>query len=207
MRSVSGNGTFGHFGRRCLTGIRLALGAILLHGCSLFETREPEPPGQSGFDFVPATVPSIVISNLQSAVAQKNIDNYMRNFSDPALIAVGFEFIPSTEASTVYPNIQQWTYDDERAYFQNLVAKANGVSQLTLTAKDSLISATNATYSFDYILSFQHTDAATFPTVAQGNLQFDLAPDAGNIWTIYRWIDFNTTPEITWSSFKGKFGN
>jgi hypothetical protein len=185
----------------------MTAGIVMLAGCGLFDTRDPESPGQSGFDFVPATVPSIAISNLRSSIAQRNVDNYMRNFADPALVSTGFQFIPSTDASSTYPNLQDWTFDDERGYFQNLVAKADGASQLTLTPKDSLISTDQATYNFDYVLSFQHTDAASFPTLARGNLQFDLVPDAGNIWSIYRWIDFNTTPDITWSSFKGKFGN
>ena len=176
-------------------------------GCGLFEPRDPEPPGQSGLDYVPATVPSIVLSNLQAAIAQRKVDNYMRNFGDPAVTGRPFVFIPSTEASTVYPNVREWTYANEREYFQNLVAKADGFSSLTLVARDSVIGPADATYNFDYVLSFQHTDAATFPTSASGNLQFILAPDATNIWYVFSWTDFSTSPEITWSSFKGKFGN
>jgi len=175
--------------------------------CGLFDTRDPEPPDQSGLDYVPATVPSIVISNLLSAIAQKNVDNYMRNFGDPVVTGRPFLFIPSTEASTVYPSVREWTYANEREYFQNLVAKADGFSSLTLTAQDSVVGPSETTYNFDYVFSFQHTDAATFPTSAAGNLQFVLAPDQTNTWTIFAWSDFSTSPDITWSSFKGKFGN
>jgi hypothetical protein len=34
-----------------------------------------------------------------------------------------------------------------------------------------------------------------------------LAPDATNIWSIFSWNDFSTSADITWSSFKGQFGN
>jgi hypothetical protein len=191
---------------RLLTAL-LALACLPGWGCGLFDTREPESPDQGGLDYVPATVPSIAISNLVSAVAQKNVDNYMRNFGDPVVTGRLFVFIPSAEASTVYPNVREWTYTNEREYFQNLVAKADGFSSLILTPRDSIIGPAEATYNFDYVFSFEHTDAATFPTTATGNLQFILAPDPTNIWSIFSWSDFSTSADITWSSFKGQFGN
>ena len=176
-------------------------------GCGIFDPREPEPPGQGGLGFVPATVPSIVISNLKNAIAQKNIDNYVRNFPDPNLTGVPFTFVASTEASSIYPNVREWSFTDEREYFQNLVAKADGFSDLSLAPLDSIIGSNQATYNFDYILTFQHTDAETFPTTARGNLLFVLVPDATNIWLISSWSDFSNSEDITWSSFKGRFGN
>lgn len=181
--------------------------ALGLVGCGLFEPRDPEPPAQTSLTYQPATVPSIVISNLKSAIAQKNVENYVRNFSDPAVSGRQFVFVPSAAASSMYPNVREWIYTDEREYFQNLVAKANGFSSLSLVSKDSLIGSSEASYNFDYVLMFQHTDAATFPTTASGTLQFVLAPDASNIWSIYQWTDFSASPDVTWSAFKGKFGN
>ncbi len=177
--------------------------------CNLFETRDPEEPSESSFNYVPATVPSIVLSNLQNAIAQKSIENYMSNFSDSTMTNRRFMFTPSPEASAQYPNIHSWSYTDEREYFQNLIANeiANGFSSLLLTATDSSITADEANYDFDYIFTFEHTDPG-FPTnTARGHLQFIMATDQSSIWTIYQWSDSKTTEDITWSSFKGKFGN
>jgi hypothetical protein len=176
--------------------------------CNLFETRDPEEPSESSFNFVPATVPSIVLSNLQNAIAQKSIENYVSNFSDSTVTNRRFMFIPSPEASAQYPNIRSWSYADEREYFENLIANAiaNGFSSLLLTAKDSLITPDEANYNFDYIFTFEHTEPG-FPTTARGNLQFTMATDERDIWTIYQWSDFKTTEDIAWSSFKGKFSN
>jgi hypothetical protein len=185
----------------------LTFASAVLAGCGLFEPRDPESPGQSGLDFVPATVPSIVISNLRNAIAQKSADNYMRSFSDVNLTGRPFVFVPSVEASSVYPNVRDWSYDDERAYFENLVAKADGFSGLLLVPRDSIIGASEAIYNFDYTFSWQHTDAASFPTSATGNMQVILAPDAGNIWSIHYWADFSIEGDVSWSSFKGSFGN
>ncbi len=181
--------------------------------CNLFETRDPEEPSESSFNYVPATVPSIVLSNLQNAIAQKSIENYMSNFSDSAVTNRRFTFTPSPEASAQYQNIlRNWSYTDEREYFEELIANGvtNGFSSLLLTATDSSITADEANYDFDYIFTFEHTDPG-FPTnTARGHLQFIMATDQSGIWTIYQWSDFETfetTADITWSSFKGKFGN
>ncbi|MBI4534872.1 MAG: hypothetical protein HY708_01250 [Ignavibacteriae bacterium] len=188
------------------------LGAVLLCGlalrCSLFEPREPEPPTQSSFDFRPPTVPGIVITNLQSAVAQKNVANYISCFADPSRTSREFSFEPSADASALYPSVlRNWTFEDEQSYFQNLVAKAtpNGFSNLLLIPKDSIITADSVIFSFDYTFTFDHTEAG-FPSTARGTLQFSLGAE-NSFWMIYRWSDFKTTDDITWSSFKGKFSN
>jgi hypothetical protein len=181
---------------------------VPLH-CSLFEPREPEPPTQSSFDFRPPTVPTIVISNLQNAVAQKNSANYMSCFADPLKTGRAFTFIPSAEASAQYPGLlANWTIADELSYFQNLIAKAppNGFSSLLLTPKSSVVTADSVIYDFDYTLTFEHTEAG-FPTTSRGTLQFSIGTDNTNFWTIYRWSDFKTTTDITWSLVKGKFSN
>ncbi len=188
----------------------LAVPALLvpLH-CSLFETRTPEPPTQSSLDFQPASDPTIVISNLQNAVAQKSSANYISCFADPSKTKRGFTFIPSAEASAQYPGLlANWTIDEELSYFRNLIAKSvpNGFSSLLLTLKSSVVTADSVVYNYDYTFTFEHTEAG-FPTTARGTLQFSLGPDNTNLWTIYRWSDFKTTADITWSLMKGKFSN
>jgi hypothetical protein len=68
------------------------------------------------------------------------------------------------------------------------------------------VTGDSAVYTYDYTLTFEHTDAS-FPTVAIGNLQFVLGLDNNNAWVIYRWNDYKTTSDVTWSHFKGKFSN
>lgn len=176
--------------------------ALATSGCSLFEPRDPQPPSQSGSSFVPPTSPDIVISNLQSSIAQKNAQNYIRCFSDP------FRFVPSTEAAAQYPGVlNSWTRSQEYDYMVNLISRAipNGVSSLLLTQTASIVTADSVIYNYDYVFTFQHTEAS-FPPMARGNLQFAIGVDNSN-WSIYRWSDFKTTADISWSSFKGKFSN
>jgi hypothetical protein len=177
-------------------------------GCSLFEPRDAEEPSQSGLDFRPPTEPSILIDNLQAAIDQKNLANYTSCFADPSK-GKPFHFFPSAEALAQYPSVlDDWTYTDEQAYFQNMMAKtpASAFTNLVLTLRSSSVTADSVVYSYDYTLTIEHSDAS-FPKTARGNLQFMLAPDRSNFWAIYRWNDYKTTGEVTWSMFKGKFGN
>lgn len=187
----------------------LLVAGILLSGCGLFEPRTPEDPSTSRLDFLPPTEPTIVIDNLQNAIDQKNIANYAACFSDVATGGKTYVFIPSAEASAQYGlALASWGVAQEQAYFQNLIARSptNAAAGLQLTQKSQLVTADSVIYSYDYVFTFEHSEAG-FPKVAQGNLQFVLAPDAGNRWSIYRWIDFKTGNDLTWSMFKGKFSN
>ena len=184
---------------------------VLGSGCNLFEPRDPEPPSQSSDSFIPPTDPDIVIENLQNAIAQKNSVNYVRCFADPSRTARPFQFFPSPDAGSRYASVFAiWTVDQEKTYFQNLVArsagKVNAYSNLLLSHRVATVTGDSAVYTYDYTLTFEHTDAS-FPTVAIGNLQFVLGLDNNNAWVIYRWNDYKTTSDVTWSHFKGKFSN
>ncbi len=177
--------------------------------CSLFETRSPEEPSQSGCDYRPPTAHGDVLINLQNAIAQKCVDTYSSCFADPSRTSRPYTFTPAAEASAQYPSVfTSWTFAEEQSYFRNLVARKrqNGFANLLLTPKDSVITADSVTYSFDYTLTFEHTETG-FPSTARGNFQLTLGTDNNNFWVIYRWIDFKTTDDISWSSFKGKFSD
>jgi hypothetical protein len=192
------------------TYLRFLIAAVcLLSGCSLFEPRDPEDPSGSRLDFVPPTEPSIVIDNLQNAIDQKSVANYAACFPDAGAGGQTFVFVPSAEASAQYGLVlSSWGTAQEQAYFQNLLARSasNAFANLQLIQKSQLVTADSVIYSYDYVFTFEHSETG-FPKTARGNLQFALAPDAGNRWSIYRWIDFKTGNDITWSMFKGKFSN
>lgn len=187
----------------------VALFLVMAAGCGLFGPRDPEPPNQSSLNFLPPTEPSIVVTNLVSAIDQKNVQNYASCFSDPSKGGRPYVFIPSAEGSSQYGTVLSgWTVAQEQSYFQNLVAKSpsNAFSSLALSSKDSLVTSDSVVYGYRYVFTFEHSDPG-FPKISQGNLQFTIAPDKNNFWSISRWVDFKTGTDITWSSFKGKFSN
>lgn len=187
-------------------------GILILYawGCGLFEPRAAENPSQPSLDFRPAPDAQTVINNLQSAISQKSETNYISCFADPATTSRPFTFVASADGVAQYGSLfTSWTRTEELNYFRNLRARSgtSGISDLQLTQKSPpAVSADSVVYSLDYVFRFEHTDA-TFPTRARGTLQFTLGPDNNGQWMIYRWIDFKSTNDITWSIFKGKFSN
>jgi hypothetical protein len=177
--------------------------------CSLFDTRDPEDPSQTGLDFQPPTDPSLVIANLQGAIDQKNLANYVNCFADPTKTNIPFQFVASGDALAQYPTIlDRWTLDDEHDYFQNMMARTpkSAFTSLSLSLRSSSIATDSVTLNYDYVLTVEHTDAGV-PRTARGNMQFTLGMDRTNFWMIYRWMDFKTTSDVTWSTFKGHFSN
>jgi len=193
-------------------GAPLLLAAVfaqVMGGCGLFEPRTPEAPTQSSQTFLPPTDPFTVISNLQNAVAQKSIPNYVQCLADPSNPGHAFVFIPSSEGTALYASLfRSWSTTEEQAYFQNLTTRTTpaSLSQLDLTQKSQSLAADSALLEYDYTLRFENT-VAGFPSRASGGVQFALQRSPSNFWTIYRWADFKTTNDITWSLFKGKFSN
>ncbi|MBI5472643.1 MAG: hypothetical protein HY961_09900 [Ignavibacteriae bacterium] len=176
--------------------------------CNIFEPREAEPPTQSGYQYQPRTFPANVIFNLQNAIREKDPVGYIACFSDSTRNQAPYVFVPSADAANLYGAVlRNWTYQQELSYFQNLISKTRqpqGFSFLSLTPKDSS-GTTSRIYGFDYVLTFEHTDTA-FTQTARGSLQFTLT-ETNSEWTISRWVDLKTEPELTWSSFKGRFSN
>lgn len=185
---------------------------LLVQSCSLFETRDPAPPSQTGLDVRQATTANDVIINLQSAIRQRSIVNYMACFADPERTGRAFVFVPSPDAQSQYgPILSDWTYQDEQQYFRNLVeasTQGSGIMELALTPIEVNSSPDSVLFTFGYQLTAVTPSSVNFPDTARGNLQFFVAPDNTGIWAISRWYDFNTSPDaITWSYFKGRFSN
>lgn len=199
---------------RLYTGAQVAgivASAILFARCGLFTPRSPEAPTQPSNSFRPATDPDAVVENLQSAIEQKDAVNYIRCFADPARARTGFSYTPSSGAAAQYGAVfAHWTIDEERQYFQNLVARAAGksgaYSSLVLSHKTVTMSGDSAVQSYDYTLTFDHNDPSLSQT-AVGTMQIVLSVDNTNSWVIYRWADFNTSSDVTWSKFRGRFSN
>jgi hypothetical protein len=182
---------------------------LCLAGCQLFAPRDAEPPTSSSGQFLPPSEAANVIANLQKSIELKSVTGYAQCFSDGSTGLPAFVFLPSSEGTALYgPLFQNWTASEERAYFQNLSAQVTSTSASSLIlVQKSLLSAADSTIAeFDYVLTFEHTDAS-FPKTAAGNMQIALLRNNSNVWAITRWSDFKTSSSATWSLFKGKFSN
>lgn len=170
-------------------------------GCDIFQTREPEQPTQNTSTFDQPITPETVLRNFQYAIQEYNIDNYMRCFVDPAFRS--FDFISSQEVRANFASVfDQWNLESERRYFQNLGTPVDGTPLLTFSSQQIMsVSSDSVTYNMNYLLFFPHRKVNT-PTVVQGNMQLSLKVDLQHRWSIYRWEDFKTTTDSTWSILK-----
>lgn len=172
-------------------------------GCGLFEPRDPEPPSEGRLGFEPPLTREIVIANLQTAVSQKDLANYMRCLNNPSASPLGFTFIPSVNVRNEFLT---WGWGDEEAYFRNLVgsAQAGEVPALSLpNPRWQQSGSDSAEFFADYVLTFRHTRPG-LPQVVRGTMQLYLFNDQ-SFWRIIRWVDDRTDSDSTWSLLKRNF--
>jgi hypothetical protein len=199
--------------RICLCAQLLTFGVLVAatqSACNIFETRDPEPPSQSGSTFVPATDPSLVFSNLTSAFHDLNSVNYVKSLADSTSAGRNFSFEPTQAAKVKYGGVfLTWNRQSEQQYFENLRSKIPTGSGATLSFESLTVQSLqsdSAQYEATYRLTVPHT-VATLPTEATGKAQFFLIADRSRNWVIWRWIDLTTsTSTFSWSDLKGAFG-
>lgn len=191
---------------RCKAVITVSafLAAISVQSCDLFQTRDPEPPSQSNSTFDPPVSPDIVLHNLQFALTEYNIDNYIRCFVDPTVQR--YEYIASQEVQANFSNLfAQWNLEAERRYFQNLGPPTNASPFLTFSNQQTIsVSSDSVIYNMNYTLFFPHR-RSNIPQAVQGNMQVSLGTDNQRRWSIHRWQDFKTMSDSTWSYLKAAF--
>ena len=187
----------------------LSLLMLFAGACGLLDTREPEQPKTGTSTFVPPTSADLVIANLESAVAEKNTENYMRCLPDSLNSTRGFHYLPTAAAAGRYPTtFAMWSLQSERSWFSTLeiVSEPSSKSSLILAGDFSVLGADSAIYEAEYTLRFKH-GVSGVPETVKGHLQFVLTIDRNFFWSITRWIDNPLADQPSWSEWKGRFAN
>ena len=182
---------------------------ISLNSCGLFDTRDVQAPSQPRSTFTQPTSPDIVISNLNFAIAEKNVDNYIRCFVDSAFSTKRFRFFPDAVSVASYPVFNGWSLSNERSYYNNLVTLTNENSSSNLFLSNISFSTgiDSTVVDSDYILVFDH-NRQNIAKVTKGKLRFIMSPDNRSLWSIHSWFDFiETSADTTWSNLKANFVN
>ncbi len=175
----------------------------LLLLCACVKTREVEPPSTSSSDWVSPTDYNILLANMQRAINQQNVQNYLRCFRADAL-----RFLPSTQSFTGNELIwNSWSWQDEQSWFSNL--KSNlGLSSgnhITLSQVDlQAFSSDSLRYIGEYDLVMNHTDTSLTVRFI-GQLEFLCKVNTFNEWEVTRWSDYETHPDSSWSRLKLKY--
>jgi len=191
----------GFFSRRTLAVTALMALMLLVSGCSVFSTREPEEPlGETG-SFIQPDTPEQVIENLQASVAELNTLNYRRSLSED------FAFRPTATAQARESVFLSWSRSQEEQYFSAMVAAAalNQGHSLQLNDQSlTLLSESEFVLDATYVLSVNHRRAEV-PTRVQGRLQWVLGQGPDGLWALEEWTDQELGSEPSWSDLKAEF--
>ncbi len=177
---------------------------IIIGGCGLFDTREPEPPETIRSTYFPPTSADVVIENLSYSILEKNSDNYLKNIS-PA----NFLYIPDSRSQQNYKLIfSSWNQSSEKRYLDNLITFTSATSSSVLFLDNdrlTQITSDSAIFQANYIIVFQHNQT-NIPKSAKGNLTLSIATDENDLFYIRKWEDFRQNDtDFTWSELKANF--
>ena len=183
--------------------------ALLTTSCGLFDTREPENPINAGSQFEPATTPTLVLRNIESALSSSNAADYRRCFSDTLRGLPAFVFQPSSQGISTAPGLfGTWGAAQEEEYFENIIAELQPGQLSSVTFTPSEVEAVpvggTVSYQGSYRIRFPHTRAGVYRE-AEGLLQLTLMLSKQNEWHITYWHDIANNGNPSWSEIKARF--
>ncbi len=183
---------------------------LLLVGCkSIFSTRKPEPPVTSQSSWIPPLNPDQVLINLENAISERNVENYIRCIVNSSFSKRTFRFDPDPRVFADYPELfKNWNRDKEEAVIKQAfsLVPIDSVSFLNFTEEiKEIVASDSAVFVRKYRLEFHHTQS-NLPKVYEGQVEYWLAPDQRGEWSIYRWIDNGLAKSSSWSFLKAALG-
>jgi hypothetical protein len=182
---------------------------FILTACNIFKTREAENPVSENQTKPGANSPQELLSNLETSFDQKNIQEYQKLFTDTILSTSSFQFVPTQPAFARYSAVfTEWNKQSEADWFRNAMSEVGtSASPKFLLRKDAQLIRPQldlAIYTIDYDLYVPH-NRANSPRQFVGRSELYLSSNKNNIWTIYRWIDYEVKKDSSWSDLKGIF--
>jgi hypothetical protein len=198
--------------------------AVLASGCSLFDPRDPEDPGEDPYSFYQLpTSPQIVMSNMDGSLQALAMALYMgcmdTSFvfvADPADVD---EFGAGGSGGGTY-EFDGWDHDAEEATIGTLFAQVSSgslppeslivVSFMSVTGyPDPPAPIDSAVIYREYSIGVAGSGYAEWDSPAVGWAKITLVEDDSAIWTICRWEDYrleeSTDEMYTWGVTKASY--
>ena len=113
--------------------IVIIVSLLSLNACDIFTTRDAEDPENIRSNYTTPSEPEILIQNLVNSFSDKDANNYVKSFTDPAFSNKIFYFLPTSSALQTWGSLwREWNVDKEFQYFQNLINAAPDELPVTL---------------------------------------------------------------------------
>ena len=185
---------------------------LFIYSCKTpFATREPEKPTTQQSTWIQPTSPHFVIANLQNAIAEKNVTNYIRCLADTSSSPVNFRYFADPAVANANPGLFiNWQLFEEQNYLNQLLSSLpqDSISQITFDLiSESSSQQDSAILIHEYHLIVKHTcQEPECPRIMDGQSEFRFVRSAENLWYIYRWSDNSIGDLPTWSMLRAYFG-
>ncbi len=186
--------------------------AVALLACkNPFATRRPEPPVQSKpTRWTQPTKATDVLVNLQNAIQDENVANYLLCFTDRPVNGRTFGFVPDRNARIRYPGVwQNWGLAQEQTYITNVFQfiPSDSLPVLLFIGEGIENPQPDSTVLIrEYELHLPHTRTGQqFPRIVRGRAEFHLSLNSEGYWAIYFWIDDGFEGVPSWSDVKALF--
>lgn len=165
----------------------LLLFALVLTGCGLFDTRDPDNPvgSQSPDDL--ALSPEEVLTQLETAFTLHDPNLYM------AAISGDFSFSATLSAFPEDPGFfADWSFAREDVFIRSLLAPAllppDSSAELSFEAIDEISFADSAVFRESYRLEIAPADDE-LPTLYEGLADLVLKREEDGGWRLVLWVD------------------
>lgn len=182
---------------------------LMLCGCDFFSTREPEPPLDRQSSWLIPLDGHQTLENLQAAVYEQHLENFMRSLADTAFLDIPYIFTPDAETASEYgPLFAYWSRASEGAVMQQvftLAANSGDVMLILEEEAEENPSSQLMIWTGSYRLELTHT-VDRLPSVYAGHVIWHLMPDSRGHWVIVQWIDHVAQNSASWSRLKAALG-
>ena len=173
---------------------------LLACGCGLFSTRNPQAPDTGRNTWDTPRVPMDVLTNLRSALFERDAVNYLRSF-DPQ----HFQFVADQVTLARDPSLAGWDYDMESQHISKLFSTgtlpADSIAIVVFTSPSETDLGDSAEVRVQYDLT-AGVALAGVPHHVAGTADFFFRMGTEGYWQVYRWQDSRTQEVSTWSDFK-----
>jgi hypothetical protein len=166
-------------------------------GCSIFDTRDPEPPGGDTTPWLSPTVPSFVFTNMTNGLEDLTGVNYDKS------IAETFTFIPMpADVDKLGPEVyENWTRTVEVEVTQRFLATASKVEVAFISPEQVLDQDPFAAFEGPYEMTI--TDSQGGKETYKGKARFNMQRLSQG-WHLIGWEDLEGVEGFaTWGYLRG----
>jgi len=188
-------------------GIIIVILFFLVSCQNPFATRDPEDPSGEQTLWIQPIAPEIVITNLQSAIKERNIENYIRCFGLIDEVRKNFSFFPEISVANNFQGIfVNWGISEERIYMNNIfgLTHADSISSLRFTDITEIQFGDSVSTTKEYDLFIAHTNPSA-PVIVNGRMVLNIRKGPDALWYISSWSDFKTSSSSVWTLLKATF--